>query len=43
MDIKPIKDRREIPIYPMFLSYPGVFAGITQKEMIDDPKKWMEA
>lgn len=43
MDVKPIKDRREIPIYPMYVSYPGKFAGITQKEMIDDPKKWMEA
>lgn len=42
-ELKPIKDRREIPIFPMYVSYPGIFAGITQKEMIDSPKKWMEA
>lgn len=43
MDLRPIKDRREIPIYPMMVTYPGKFAGITQKEMFDSPKKWMEA
>ena len=42
-DCKPIKERSEIPVFPHLLSYPGVFAGITQKDMIDDPKKWMEA
>jgi len=42
-DCKPVKDRTEIPVFPHLLSYPGVFAGITQKEMIDDPNKWMEA
>jgi len=42
-DCKPIKDRSEIPVFPMLISYPGVFAGITQKQMVDDPKKWMEA
>lgn len=42
-DCKPIKDRSEIPVFPHLLSYPGVFAGITQKQMVDEPKKWMEA
>ena len=42
-ECKPIKDRSEIPVFPMLISYPGIFAGITQKEMIDSPKKWMEA
>jgi len=43
MDCKPISDRSEIPVFPMLISYPGVFAGITQKEMVDDPDKWMQA
>jgi len=43
MDCKPITDRSEIPVFPMLISYPGVFAGITQKEMVDDPVKWMQA
>jgi len=42
-DCKPIKDRSEIPVFPHLISYPGRFAGITQKQMVDDPKKWMEA
>ena len=40
---KPISDRSEIPVYPMLISYPGVFAGITQKQIIDNPKKGFEA
>lgn len=43
MDVKPIKDRSEIPLYPMLITYQGKFTGITQKEMMDSPKKWMEA
>ncbi len=43
MDVKPIKDRSEIPVYPMLITYPGKFAGISQKDMMDDPKKWMQA
>ncbi|MDR0286987.1 MAG: hypothetical protein LBI03_04670, partial [Clostridiales bacterium] len=42
-DLKPIKDRSEIPIYPMYSTFPGKFAKITQKQMVDDYKKWMEA
>ncbi|MCL1896234.1 MAG: hypothetical protein FWG03_06800 [Clostridiales bacterium] len=42
-ECKPISDRSEIPVFPMLISYPGKFAGITQKEMVDDPGKWMEA
>ena len=42
-ECKPIKDRSEIPVYPMLISYPGVFAGITQKQIFDDPKKGIEA
>jgi uroporphyrinogen decarboxylase len=43
LDLKPIKDRSEIPLYPMVSTFLGVFAGITQKEMLDDYKKWMRA
>jgi uroporphyrinogen decarboxylase len=43
MDLKPIKDRSEIPLYPMVTSFLGTFSGITQKAMVDDYKKWIEA
>lgn len=39
----PVKDRSDIPIMPMYVQYPGVCANITQKEMVDKPKKWLEA
>ena len=42
-NVKPVKDRSEIPVFPMLISYPGIFAGVTQKEMIDDPDKWLQA
>ena len=43
MTLKPVNDRKDIPVYPQLLTYAGVFAGISQKAMIDDPRKWMEA
>lgn len=43
MDVKPIKDRSEIPIYPQLISYPGVYAGITQKDLIKSPNTWLKA
>lgn len=39
----PVKDRSDIPIMPMYVQYPGIYAGISQKEMVDSPKKWLEA
>ena len=43
MDLKPVKDRSEIPVYPMMLVYPGVVAGMTQKEIVDNPDAWIKA
>lgn len=43
MDLGPVRDRSEIPVYPMMLVYPGVVAGMTQKEIVDDPDAWMKA
>lgn len=43
LNIGPVKDRSEIPIFPHLLSYPAAFAGMTQKEMMDSPKAWMKA
>ena len=40
--VKP-NDRSEIPIYPHLLTYPGTYAGITQKQIIDDPNAWFSA
>jgi len=42
-ECKPIGDRSEIPTFPQILSYAGVFAGVTQKQLIDDAKVWMDA
>jgi uroporphyrinogen decarboxylase len=42
-DLKPIKDRSEIPVYPMLVTYPGRFAGLSQKAIMEDPKVWMQA
>jgi uroporphyrinogen decarboxylase len=43
LDVKPVNDRREIPVYPQLVSFPGIFAGISLKEEIDSPKRWMES
>jgi len=40
--VKP-NDRSEIPIYPHLLTFPGAYAGMTQKQIIDDPKCWFAA
>lgn len=37
------KDRRDIPVYPMILTWCGPCAGISQKEIVNDPKRWQEA
>lgn len=43
MDVLPIKDRHDIPVYPMMLIYPGRVAGFTQQEICEDTDKWLEA
>lgn len=43
LDMKPTKDRTEIPVYPMMLSFPGAFAGISQKDMYLNVKSWTDA
>lgn len=40
--VKP-NDRSEIPIFPHLLTYPGVIAGMTQKQIIDNPDDWLTA
>ncbi len=40
--IKP-KARGDIPIYLHMLTYPGMYAGMTQKRIIENPKAWMDA
>lgn len=42
-DLIPVSDRRDIPVYPMMLLYPGKVAGMTQKEITTDPDKWLQA
>lgn len=37
------KDRRDIPIYPMILTWCGTASGISQAEIVNQPQKWMEA
>jgi len=40
--VKP-KDRSEIPIFPHLLTYPATYAGMTQKQIIDNPDDWLTA
>ena len=42
-NLVPPKDRREIPVYPMILTFAATAAGMTQKDIIDSPKNWMKA
>jgi uroporphyrinogen decarboxylase len=37
------KNRTEIPVFPMIITWCGKVAGITQAEMIRDHKKWLQA
>lgn len=37
------KDRRDVPVYPMILTWCGTASGMSQAEIVNDPKKWMEA
>ncbi|MDO4572601.1 MAG: hypothetical protein Q4C13_04465, partial [Clostridia bacterium] len=41
--LKKPADRREIPVYPMILTWCGTAAGMTQAEIVNEPKKWMQA
>lgn len=40
--VKP-KDRSEIPLFPMILTWCGKVSGHTQAEMVADGKKWLES
>lgn len=42
-DLIPPADRKDIPVYPMMLLYPGRVAGFTQKEITTDMDKWLQA
>lgn len=42
-DLKKPTDRKDIPVYPMMLLYPGKVAGFTQQEICEDPQKWLKA
>jgi uroporphyrinogen decarboxylase len=37
------RDRTEIPVFPMIITWCGKVAGITQAEMIADHRKWLHA
>lgn len=41
--LKKPADRRDIPVYPMILTWCGPASGMTQAEIVNQPKKWMEA
>ncbi len=43
LQCKKPNDRTEIPVYPMILTWCGACAGISQKEIVANPKKWQEA
>jgi hypothetical protein len=43
LNLVPPKDRREIPVYPMILTFAATASGMTQKEIIDSPKNWLKA
>ena len=42
-ELTPVARRQDIPVYPMMLLYPGKVAGMTQKEIISDTDKWLQA
>ena len=43
LNIGRINERRDIPIYPQLLTFPGKYSGFTQKQILDSPKLWMYA
>ena len=43
MECVPVQDRRDIPFYPQLITWAGRFAGYTQKEIIDNDDKWLDA
>ena len=43
LSLKPYQDRREIPVYPMILTWCGTASGIKQSELVSSNKKWLEA
>jgi len=43
MDIAPVRDRREIPVLAQIITYAGVCAGYTQKEISLNNKKFQQA
>lgn len=43
LSMTPYHDRTEIPVFPMIITTYGPIAGYTQKEMMEDTGKWLEA
>jgi len=37
------KDRRDIPVFPMIITWAGTAAGVIQVEFYQDPAKWLDA
>ena len=42
-ELKKPADRREIPVFPHILSWCGPVAGMTQTEIVNSDKKWVQA
>jgi len=43
IDLAPVRDRREIPVLAQIITYAGVCAGYTQKEIAQNNKKFQQA
>ena len=43
MSLTPYADRKEMPVFPMMIVTYGAIAGISQRETIENPAKWLEA
>ena len=40
---EPLNDRSEIALFPQIMTWAGTCAGITQKELVTEPDKFIEA
>ena len=43
LSLTPYADRKEMPVFPMMIVTYGAIAGISQRETIENPAKWLEA
>lgn len=43
LSLEPFKDRSEMPVFPMLVATYGKLGGVSQKDIVSSPDKWLEA